>query len=658
MCYQSAGGRPPAEALGSNLNPKTGQPTATQIASRCGLGRGAPLACQYMHGNARSPAASLPCENSTDALPSEGKKRRRDVTNRPPKCLNRQAFALGADLDRDVRALTEEWGTEDALRRLWQKDESLWTGADENNWMGWLDIVDHELTRIAEYRNFGEEVRRERFSDAVLLGMGGSSLGPEVLADIFGSVPGYPRLRILDSTDPAQLRATEEAVALDKTLFIVSSKSGSTLEPNILKDHFFERVKSLVGAERAGGRFIVVTDPGSSLEKTARVAGFRRIFHGDPSIGGRYSVLSAFGLVPAAAIGLDVGRLLDDAHMMMRSCGPNVPAAENPGVQLGLAMGAAERQGHDKVTIVTAAKISGFGAWAEQLIAESTGKDGRGLIPVDGEPLGPPEVYGRDRLFIQLRLEGASEPLQEAALAALEEAGHPIVRIDIASLNALVQEFVRWEFAIAAAGVVIGINPFDQPDVEASKVRTRELTSAFEEARELPADVPVIAREGIELYTDRSNAEALRQAGAGDSIESWLRAHFDRIRPGDYLAILAYVARSSAHREVLDKARLALRDAKRVATCLGFGPRFLHSTGQAYKGGPNSGVFLQITTEGGVDLTVPGRRYSFGVVEAAQARGDFEVLAERGRRALRLHLKTDITAGLESIVAMTRQALG
>ncbi|ACS39702.1 bifunctional transaldolase/phosoglucose isomerase [Methylorubrum extorquens] len=572
--------------------------------------------------------------------------------------LNRQTLALGADLDREVGATIEQWRANAAARRLWRKDKSLWTGADEDRWLGWLDIIDRELGRVDAYRAFAEDVRREGFSDAVLLGMGGSSLGPEVLAETVGAAPGFPRLRILDSTDPAQVRAMEEAIDLHRTLFIVSSKSGSTLEPNIFKDYFFERVASVVGPERAGQRFVAVTDPGSSMEQAAQAARFWRIFHGDPGIGGRYSVLSAFGLVPAAAAGLDVGRFLESACLMARSCGPDVPPAENPGVRLGLAMGLAARQGRDKVTVVAAPSIAAFGAWAEQLIAESTGKDGKGLIPVAAEPLGPPEIYGQDRFFIHLRLEGKRDDSQEAALGALETAGHPVARIDLASPDGIVQEFFRWEFATAVAGAVIGINPFDQPDVEASKVRTRELTAAYEKSGELPLEMPLFSGEGVEVYADPRNADALRELVRDDHLEGWLRAHLRRLTPGDYFALLAYVARTQEHTAALQNVRLAVRDARRVATCLGFGPRFLHSTGQAYKGGPNSGVFLQVTADGAEDLAIPGHAFGFGTVKAAQARGDFEVLADRGRRALRVHLKGgDVAAGLGSLGAALRRAL-
>jgi transaldolase/glucose-6-phosphate isomerase len=436
------------------------------------------------------------------------------------------------------------------------------------------------------------------------------------------------------------------AVKIATTLFIVSSKSGGTTEPNVMKNYFFEEVTKAVGADKAGSHFVAVTDPGSSLEKVAKTQKFARIFHGDPTIGGRYSVLSPFGLVPAAAAGVDLTKLLDLTLSMVRSCGPDVPPAENPGVQLGLAMGNAGLDGRDKVTILSSRKIADFGAWAEQLIAESTGKDGKGLIPIDGETLGEPAVYGTDRFFIDLRTSGEDDKAHDDKLAALEKAGHPVTRIVMPSIDHLGQEFFRFEIATAVAGSVLSINPFNQPDVEAAKIKTRELTEAFEKTGSLPPETPVVSSKDVDLYTDDSNAELLKKAGANGDLTSWLKAHFRRVTPGDYVALLAYVERDGAHIDTLQTMRMAVRDKKKVATCAEFGPRFLHSTGQAYKGGPDSGVFLQITADDAKDLAIPDYRASFGVIKAAQARGDFGVLTDRNRRALRVHLKGDLKAGL------------
>jgi transaldolase/glucose-6-phosphate isomerase len=569
--------------------------------------------------------------------------------------IDRQSLALGDALKKKVDAAAEEWSAHGNSRKLWARDKSLWTGADEDRWLGWLETPKPE--QLKEYQAFAEDIRRDGFTDALLLGMGGSSLGPEVLATGFGQQKGFPRLRILDSTVPAQVKAIEAQIDLAKTLFIVSSKSGSTTEPNVFKDYFFKRVGDIVGTDKASQHFVAITDPGSSLEKTAKEQNFRKTFFGVASIGGRYSVLSPFGLVPAAIAGIDVVRLEKLAGTMMHSCGADVPPQENPGVMLGLALGEAARGGRDKVTITASPRLQSFGGWAEQLFAESTGKNGKGLIPIDGEPLAEPSAYDDDRIFIDLTLEGEADTTRDSKLRALEAAGHPVVRIVQKSPDHIGQEFFRFEIATAVAGAVIGINPFDQPDVEASKVKTRELTSAFENAGKLPAETPVCSGQSLELYTDDKNAKALREAGAGAAPESWLKAHLGRIKAGDYFASLAYIERDSANAVPLQKMRLAVRDKRHIATCLEFGPRFLHSTGQAYKGGPDSGVFLQVTSDDAEDLAIPSHRASFGVVKAAQARGDFDVLVERGRRALRVHIKGDLKAGLAELEAAFDRAL-
>jgi transaldolase / glucose-6-phosphate isomerase len=565
------------------------------------------------------------------------------------KGLNDQSVALPEPLKKKFAEAAAAWRSKGNIRRLWNEDVSLWTGGDEGDWVGWLDVIDAQLRDLPSLNEFAAEVRAQGYSDALLLGMGGSSLGPEVLAQTLGSAPGFPTLHVLDSTDPRQVTSFERRIDLRKTLFIVSSKSGTTLEPNVLMDYFFDKTSAAIGATEAARHFVVITDPGSALQKLAKQRGFHRVFEGTPSIGGRYSVLSHFGTVPMAAIGRDVRALLESARLMARSCGPEVPPGHNPGVELGLAIGAAARSGHDKVTIVASPSLASFGAWAEQLLAESTGKHGKGVIPIADEPLGDPSVYDAHRLFIYLRDGAQADAAQERSLDALRQAGQPVVRIGLASKEQLAQEFFRFEMATAVAGAVIGINPFDQPDVEASKIAARELTDAYEKTGALAADKPVFKENGIALYTDERNAQALRQAGANSTLQSWLGAHFARLHDGDYFAVLAYLERADAQIKPLQELRTVVRDSKRIATCLQFGPRFLHSTGQAYKGGPNSGVFLQITADAAEDVTIPGRKATFGVIEAAQARGDFRVLAERGRRVLRAHIGSDLPAGLAAL---------
>ncbi|OJU28863.1 MAG: transaldolase [Nitrobacter sp. 62-13] len=571
--------------------------------------------------------------------------------------IGHQTLSLGSAMAKSVEKQAEDWRAAGTLRKLWQHDKSVWTGADENEWLGWLASPAAEFDRAADYEDYARRVKTQKFTDAVVLGMGGSSLGPEVLATTFAKAAGFPRLHVLDSTDPAQIRALEAAIDVARTVFIVSSKSGSTTEPNALKDYFHARVAKAIGADKAGHRFIAVTDPDSSLDKEAAKLGYARTFHGDPAIGGRYSVLSPFGLVPAATAGIGVTELLRNTLAMVRSCGAEVPPHDNPGAQLGLAMGLAGREGRDKVTILSSPKIADFGAWAEQLIAESTGKEGKGLIPIDGEPLGDASFYGKDRFFIDIRTADEEDDAHEEKLQALENAGHPVVRIVMDSVDQLGQEFFRFEMATAVAGAILGINPFNQPDVESAKIRTRELTTAFEKTGRLPHEEPAVSIADFDLYTDAENARALRDKGANGDLSSWLKAHFARAEPGDYVALLAYLARDDEHISDLQRMRLAVRDRKKVATCAEFGPRFLHSTGQAYKGGPDSGVFLQITADDAKDLKIPDRKISFGVIKAAQARGDFDVLTGRGRRALRVHLKGDLRSGLSRLGDAITRAL-
>jgi transaldolase/glucose-6-phosphate isomerase len=579
---------------------------------------------------------------------------------------NPQSASLPADLDAAVKKNLNDWRASGKVRRLWQHDASLWTGEDEANWLGWLDVTGEQLANAAKLKEFADEVKSAGFSDILLLGMGGSSLCPEVLALTFGQTPGFPRLHILDSTDPAQIRTVEKKLDLAKTLFIVSSKSGSTLEPNIYKQYFFERVRQTVGnnndKDKAGSHFIAITDPGSKVQLVAERDHFRHIFYGLPSIGGRYSALSNFGMVPAAAMGLDTGKFLTRTKEMVDACQASTPVEQNPGVMLGLIIGTAAKLGRDKITLITSPGIGDLGAWLEQLIAESTGKLGKGIIPVDREQLGAPDVYSNDRIFAYLRLENAPDAVQDAKVAALEKAGHPVVRIAVSDIYSLGQEFFRWEIATAVAGSILGINAFNQPDVEASKIVTKQLTSEYELTGSLPPEKPVLEEAGFKLFTDDKNAADLAKAtgpehSSDSPLKNYLHAHLARLGAGDYFALLGYVEMNADHESLLQTLRMTVRDHKHVATCLGFGPRFLHSTGQAYKGGPNSGVFLQVTCDDAQDLPVPGQKYTFGVVKAAQARGDFQVLADRKRRALRVHLGSDVKAGLTKLAELVKQVL-
>jgi transaldolase/glucose-6-phosphate isomerase len=565
--------------------------------------------------------------------------------------------SLPEPLATTVKATAADWQSGGKMQRLWQRDATLWTGSDEANWLGWLDIVDEQIAQHDQLAKLAKEVQARGFQHVLLLGMGGSSLCPEVLRLTFGRATHFPTLHVLDSTDPGQVKAFEHQIDIPKTLFIVSSKSGSTLEPNIFKQYFFERTKQVVGAVKVGSHFMAITDPGSKMQQVAEADRFLHVFFGRPSIGGRYSALSNFGMVPAAVMGLDTKKFLARAAEMVRACGASAKVEQNPGAALGIILGAAANAGRDKVTIITSTGIADLGAWLEQLLAESTGKIGKGIIPVDRENLTTPEVYGNDRVFVYVRLESGADADQDAKVAAIEKAGHPVVRIAMTDIYDLGAEFFRWEIATAVAGSIIGINAFNQPDVEASKIATKNLTSEYEKTGSLPAEKPVVEDAGIKLFTDEVNAKELAKAAADQSLAGYVKAHLARIKAGDYFAVLGYIQMNTEHEQSLQALRHLVRDKKGVATCLGFGPRFLHSTGQAYKGGPNSGVFLQVTCDDSVELLVPGQKYTFGIVKAAQARGDFQVLADRGRRALRVHLGSNVKAGLAALQAAVQKAL-
>jgi transaldolase/glucose-6-phosphate isomerase len=553
--------------------------------------------------------------------------------------------ALG-DYGAAVQTNLDDWRDKGKVRRLWEGDTSLWSGTDENQWLGWLHIVEEQRGHKDVFQCLVDDVKKTGIKQVLVLGMGGSSLCPEVLKRTFGKIDGFPELLVLDSTVPAQVKAFANKIDFKETLFVVSSKSGGTIEPNAFKQYFMERVRQALGAD-AGSRFIAVTDPNTKMHGIAKADGFRHIFFGLPSIGGRFSALSNFGMIPAALMGVDVAKFLDSAATMVHACSSCVPPELNPGVLLGIILGTLAQQGRDKVTLIASPGIGSLGCWLEQLIAESTGKADKGLIPVDGERVGTPVVYGNDRVFAYLRLTSAPVPEQDAAVAALEKAGHPVVRIEVAQPIDLGQEFFRWELATAVVGSLLGINAFNQPDVEAAKIAARSLTSAYEEKGSLPPETPLLQDAGINLFADPANADALASAAGGaKTAAAYLKAHLNRIKPGDYFAINAYLDMNDANDKELQALRHAVRDGKRVATTLGYGPRFLHSTGQLHKGGPNSGVFLQITCDDAEELPIPGQKFGFGILKRCQAQGDFDVLAERGRRILRVHLGKDVAAGL------------
>jgi transaldolase/glucose-6-phosphate isomerase len=537
------------------------------------------------------------------------------------------------------------------VRRMWAKDATLWKQdpadvAAKRTWIGWLDIAEKMAEQVPVFNDLKREMRERGMKHAVLLGMGGSSLAPEVLRRTFGVARGQPDLIVLDSTDPATLLSVERHIDLEKTMFIVASKSGTTTETLSHFKYFYEKVTARRGPE-GGDQFIAITDPGSYLDTLASEKDFCHCFRNATDIGGRYSALSYFGLVPAAMIGVDVDKLLERAGRVLHSAHTAVSIEENWPVRLGAIIGALAKQGHDKVTFITSPGISTFGYWVEQLIAESTGKEGRGILPDEGEPLGDPEVYGKDRLFVYLRLENGADTEQDLAVERLEQAGQPVVRIKLDDVYDLGGEFLTWEIATATAGWLIDINPFDQPNVQESKDNTRRLLAEWERTGALPLPMPLVEQHGVALSASGGTLQALQRVGI-KGLETALKTFEGLARPGDYIALLAYIQRTEAHDRLLQQIRAHLRDTLKTAVTVGYGPRFLHSTGQLHKGGGANGLFIQITADDHEDAPIPGEHYTFSTLKAAQALGDLQSLQSRDRRAIRLHLK-QIDSGLKTI---------
>ncbi len=535
------------------------------------------------------------------------------------------------------------WSKNGNTARLWRGDASLWSGADESNWLGWLDIASQMRDRAGALCAFAQQVRDKGITDILLLGMGGSSLCPEVLAMTCGSREGWPRLHVLDSTVPAQVQRFADAVNLETTLCIVASKSGTTTEPHAFCEFFWKKMQGTIG-DAAGQNFIAITDPGSDLETLAREREFLSIFYGLPEIGGRFSALSNFGMVPAALIGIDVRAFLERAVAMGRRC--KLSDDQNPGLLLGLVLGELAKSGRDKVTLVTSPKLWDLGAWLEQLLAESTGKNGRGLIPVDLEEIATPDMYGEDRVFVYIRLKDDANAEQDAGMENLRAAHFPVIQINMADLSGLGAEFFRWEYATAVAGAVLNINPFDQPNVQESKDFTAELTRAFEKEGILPVQTPFLIDDDVLIYADVANAQTL---GTIENLNSCIAGLLNQIRAGDYVALCAYLDMNDDIVAVLQALRHRIRNVHRVATTLGFGPRFLHSTGQLHKGGANNVVVLQLTSDDVTDVNIPGRAFSFGILKQSQALGDAHALSSRKRRAIRIHFKTDVIVGIQRV---------
>jgi glucose-6-phosphate isomerase len=531
-----------------------------------------------------------------------------------------------------------------ATRRIWARDGTLWQQspqavAEIENRLGWLDLPFAMRDQVSWLQALTAGVLGDDITHVILLGMGGSSLAAEVMRLILGRTAGYPELTILDSTDPAQIRHAAEVAPLSRTLFIVASKSGLTAEVAGLFAYFKAALLAEVG-ESWKKHMLAVTDPGTKLATLAQDEGFRALFLNPPDIGGRYSALSFFGLLPAALVGVDLNRLLGRAADMAGACGVSAPAADNPGLVLGTAMGELARQpypGRDKLTILASPELAPFGAWAEQLVAESTGKEGLGILPVEGELLKEPGQYGSDRFFIYLRLDAADNIMNDAQVAALIELGHPLVVLRLRDVYDLGAELFRWEFATAVACQRLGVNPFDQPDVESAKVQARNGLAHYEETRTLAEEPPVLHRGALALYGPASTAS---------DADEYLGTFLSQAKQGDYVALMAYIERNEAHRAILQQVRCALSEKLGAAVTVGFGPRFLHSTGQLHKGGRNAGLFLQLTQDEPDDLAIPGRPYTFGVLKRAQALGDLQALRAAGRRVLRVNLGVDAELGL------------
>ena len=571
--------------------------------------------------------------------------------------FNHQTWAVGS-FEANVTATLKDLHAKDFVRRLWAKDPSLWHQDPAHhtiirNALGWLSVIERQRSQVPRLRAFAADVKNAGLTHLLLLGMGGSSLCPEVCRLTFGIIHGHPELHVLDSTVPSQVKSVENRVDLARTLCIVASKSGSTTEPLVFQKYFFERMQRVKGY-RAGENFLAITDRGSRLEFVARELHFRDVWHGERDVGGRYSALSNFGMVPAAAMGVNVEQLLSRAEQMRQRCDSAVPPADNPGVELGVILGTLAKAGRDKLTLIASPALSSVGSWLEQLIAESTGKEEKGIIPIEGEPLGEPHVYGRDRVFAYLRHVEEPDPEQDAKIAALQAAGHPVVRIEVADIINLGQEFFRWEVATATAGALMDVNAFDQPNVQESKDFTRSYLEEFKKKEALPHEPPVVVDGDVRIFADAANQRALSGASSLDGI---LSAHLARAQAGEYVALNAYVERTPAVHAAFQQIRTLVRDAKRVATTVGYGPRFLHSTGQLHKGGTNTGVFIQITAGEGEDVMIPGEPYSFGTLAAAQALGDMKSLTTRNRRVIRIHVGFDVENGVKRIQKAVERAL-
>jgi transaldolase/glucose-6-phosphate isomerase len=548
----------------------------------------------------------------------------------------------------DIKTAYDSLNEKQIARRIFSKDPYVWKPDRKqaeaiSNRLGWLDIEDF-MNRADEIISFANEIKKEKFRYVVLLGMGGSSLCPEVVRETFGSKSGYPELIMLDNTDPAAVKDVESQIDLSKTLFIVASKSGTTIETLSFYHYFFDLLMRK-GIDYPGKQFIAITDDGTSLQDEANEQNFRKVFTNPEDYGGRYSALSYFGLVPMALIGVDLNAILHNAHEMKVSCGPFIPTESNPAVSLGTLLGMNARFGRDKATFVISKSINAYGYWVEQLIAESTGKEGRGILPVEGEDLGRKEVYSDDRVFIYLHSGNDEKQKEDRKLDALQKSGHPVIKIDLKNKLALGAEFFRWELATAVAGRIINVNPFNEPNVSESKKNSMDLLKEWKNKDSFGEGDPVIKQNDISIYYDTKADWAPK----GKSISAFLNSFIKLANSPDYLALLAYFLHTPQRQKLLQSIRMKLRNNLKAATTLGYGPRYMHSTGQLHKGGPNKGVFIMFTYEAENDLTIPGKDYGFATLQRAQALGDFRSLNDKNRRVIRVHLGKNVEKSLRKI---------
>ena len=559
-------------------------------------------------------------------------------------------FSLGR-FENDFQETLERITNENWIKRIWAKDASLWKSEDDHqkiikNALGWLTVMNTIEDKIPFIEGLVKDIRKGKFTHALLLGMGGSSLCPEVLRLTFGKKGGYPDLAILDSTEPSSVIERAKRSKPEKTLYIVASKSGSTTEPNAFLAYFYEEVRKKKKG-KAGENFVAITDPGTSMEKTAKEKNFRHIIFNPPDIGGRYSALSFFGMFPAALMGIPVKDFIQKASRMAAACSPYTPVEKNPGALLGAAMGTMAKAGNDKLTFFISKEIGSLGTWLEQLIAESTGKEGKGILPVESEPIQSPEYYGSDRIFVHITTSKDKDKSVSKKVASLEKAGFPVVRINMNSKIDLGAEFFRWEMATAVAGALLGINPFDQPNVQEAKDLTKKLLNEYVASGEFEKEKSLYQEPDTLVYS--SNGQT-----PGSSFEEILGDYLRQVQPNDYVSILAYIRRDARNWAILQSIRQHIQKSKKVATTIGFGPRFLHSTGQLHKGGSGQGVFITITADDMKDLPIPGQTYSYAILKEAQARGDWGALVNRGRRALHIHLK-DLSKGLTKLEQMVKK---